>query len=166
MPAPLNRQPLGLLDFFGIKNGGENPLELGRVLQPQLDALPLYENTAPTDIGSVAGALAGGVVLFGPAGATSEPGSTWHVRSFSLTFNTTPAGDFAYVRLGAFYSGVFVGFTEIAYGNGALAALAGINGLAVRDVWLPPGWSLAYEVLGIGGTPSFVADWWAYQYRW
>lgn len=168
MPAPLNRQPNGLLDFFGIKNGGENPLELGRILQPQLDTLPLYENAAPTEVGSVSGALAFGPVLFGPAGATTEPGASWHFRSVAISVNSTGAGDQAYVELGAYNGLTFVPFTGVLYGNQALlaAALPGVSGLYIRDLWLPPGWALAYNTLGVAGAPTFVATWWGYQYRW
>lgn len=166
MPAPLNRQPLGLLDFFGIKNGGEYPLEFGRTVVPEIDALPFYENAGETVYGSTSGNLGAGVVLFGPAGVTTEPGDTWHFRSFGLQFNTTSVGNFAYVRLGAFFGGVFVPWTTVAYGNQALAALPGINALTVQDMYLPPGWSLAYETLGLGGTPPFTAAWMAYRFNW
>lgn len=166
MPAPLNRQPLGLLDFFGIKNGGEYPLELGRVVVPQLDALPFYENAGETVYGTATGNLAAGVVLFGPAGATTEPGDTWHFRSFGLSFDTTGVGNFAYLRLGAAFGSVFVPWTGIVYGNNAVAALPGHNALAVQDVYLPPGWSLAYQTLGIGGAPPFQASWMAYRFNW
>lgn len=168
MPAPLNRQPNGLLDFFGIKNGGENPLELGRILQPQLDALPLYENAAPTEIGSATGVIAAGPVLFGPAGVTSDPGATWHFRAASITVTTTAVGDSCYVELGVVGAGVFVPMAGTLYGNQGLGAtgLSGVNSLFLRDLWLPPGYALAYRALAFTGTPPFEVRWWGYQYRW
>lgn len=166
MSAPLNRQPNGLLDFFGIKNGGENPLELGRVLLPQLDTLPFYEMGAGAVTGTVSGNLAAGPVLFGPAGASTEPGDTWHFRNVGLEFNTTGVGTFAYVRLGVWDGLVFHAHTAIAYGNAALAALPGINGLSMQNVYLPPGWALAYECLGLGAVPTFSAQWWGYRFNW
>lgn len=45
-PVPLNRQPIGLLDFFGIKNGGRYPVELIDRLQPSIDLLRHYTETA------------------------------------------------------------------------------------------------------------------------
>lgn len=167
MGAPLNRQPNGLLDFFGIKNGGENPVELGRVLLPQLDVLPFYEMAAPSVVGAVSGNLSAGVVLFGPAGATSEPGDTWHFRSVGLQFNTTGATAFAYVRLGVQNGLQFVPMTQVAAGNGAVASIPGVNGLVMRDVYLPPGWALAYEVLGLSAAAvAFTAEWWGYRFNW
>ncbi len=40
-PAVLSKLPLGLLGFFGIKNGGQYPQTLGEVIVPQLDMLEL-----------------------------------------------------------------------------------------------------------------------------
>jgi len=164
--APLNRQPNGLLEFFGIKNGGENPQQLGQILQPQLDVLPLYENTAAAVVGSVTNNVAAGAVLFGPAGATSEPGDTWHFRTVGLYMNTVAVGAAAYMRLGAYFSGTFVPFTGTIYGNQAVGTLPIQHSIFARDIWLPPGWSLAYECSGLAGVPTFVASWWAYRYRW
>ncbi len=166
MPAPLNRQPNGLLDFFGIKNGGENPLELGRVLLPQLDTLPFYEMGAGAVTGTVTGNLAPGAVLFGPAGATTDPGDTWHFRNVALQFDTTGAGAFAYVRLGVYDGLRFHAHTGVAYGNNAVATIANVNGLSMQNVYLPPGCSLAYEVLGIAAAPPFSAQWWGYRFNW
>ena len=166
MPAPLNRQPNGLLDFFGIKNGGENPLELGRILQPQLDTLPLYENAAPTEFGAVSGNLAAGPVLFGPAGATTEPGSSWHFRSVGFYLAVSAAGDIGYARIGAYYGSQFIPFTSMIQVNQTIGTFPVVVATVARDVWLPPGWALAYEGSAIVGTPGFSATWWGYQYRW
>lgn len=168
MAAPLNRQPNGLLDFFGIKNGGRNPFELGQILQPQLDLLPLYENAAPQVVGSASGSIsAGGVTLFGPAGLTTSPGSSWHIRGASATFNATTVGHAIYARLGAYYNGTFIAFSPLAFGAQSVVG-ANYAQCAVSDLWLPPGWSLAFDVPGSGvaGTPTFVASWWAYEFRW
>lgn len=166
MNAPLNRQPNGLLDFFGIKNGGLNPQQLGQIVQPQFPVLELYENTAPAAVGSVNGAASGGPVLFGPAGATSSPGSTWHFRAVSLLMETPLPADVAYWRLGVSYNGVFIAHTDLNGINGTFTNVANRGGLYMRDVWLPPGWSLAYEVFLIAGAPTFTAAWWGYPYNW
>lgn len=41
-PPPLNIQPRGMLDFFGIKNGGRFPQSLPEFLSPTLDLLHWY----------------------------------------------------------------------------------------------------------------------------
>jgi len=40
--APISLIPGGLLGFFQIKNGGQNPAELGKVIAPVMDALNWY----------------------------------------------------------------------------------------------------------------------------
>lgn len=166
MSAPLNRQPNGLLDFFGIKNGGLNPQQLGQIVQPQLDVLSLYENTAPAVVGNTSGAAAAGPVLFGPAGATSEPGASWHFRGVSVLMETPLPADVAYWRLGAYYNGTFVAFTDLNGINGTFTNVANRGALHIRDLWLPPGWSLAYETFLLAGAPNFYAAWWGYRYAW
>ena len=166
MAAPLNRQPNGLLDFLGVKNGGENPAELGRVLLPQVDVLPLYENTAGPALGAVSGNLSAGVVLFGPAGATSSPGATWHFRNVGMYLAVSGAGDVGYVRIGAQYNGVFVPMSGTIQVNQTIAAWPSVVSVAISDFWLPPGWSLAYEGAAVVNTPGFSAAWWGYEYRW
>lgn len=166
MPAPLNRQPLGLLDFLGIKNGGQYPLTLGEQLAPVLEALELYENTAAAVIGSTSGNVAGGPVLFGPAGATSEPGAAWHFRAVSMIVQCPAGVDVAYWRLGAYYGSTFVALTDLSGVNGGFAGVPNRGALHIRDLWLPPGWALAYTCDVVAGAPTFQAEWWGYQYRW
>jgi len=48
-PPPLNVQPLGLLDAFSIKNGGEYPQHLSAQLQPVLDLVKWYDETNGVD---------------------------------------------------------------------------------------------------------------------
>ena len=43
--APLNRQPRGLLDFFGIQSFGQNPLNLDSRIQPVIDMRDWYAMT-------------------------------------------------------------------------------------------------------------------------
>jgi len=47
---PLNRQPLGLLGFFELKNGGRMPEDLVPTLQPTLDLYEHYGNTNSVEI--------------------------------------------------------------------------------------------------------------------
>lgn len=91
MPA-LNRQPMGLLDFMGIKNGGENPRDLSTTLAGTVDLMGLY--TVPyAAISVAAGSLtaAGTLLLFGPALATDIEG--WIVHNCSVYVDAAGAGD-------------------------------------------------------------------------
>jgi len=162
----LNRQPVGLLDFFGIKNGGRYPEKLGDVVLPQMNVLSLYEWAGPLEFGSSSGNLAGGVTTFGPAGLTSLPGDSWHFDSLSVRFNTSAAGSFAGVRLGKYYAAqaVFVGFTETIYAAQGVAPV--VKSLFLQDTWLGPGWSLAYEVIELNAAVPFQAAWVGTRYRW
>lgn len=42
-PAPINSPIRGLLDFFGIKNGGENPRNLINMISPTMDLTRWYQ---------------------------------------------------------------------------------------------------------------------------
>jgi hypothetical protein len=167
--SSINKQPAGLLDFFGIKNGGRNPVELRNDVTGQIPLLDLYESASEIVQGTSTGNVAAGVTLFGPAGVVSDTGTTWHFQSYSLRINTTVAAAFAYCRLGIAYNGVFHGLTETMYGNEANLVLGfpGQISVAVRDLWLPASWSLAFECNGLG-VPAvpFDTEWRGTRYRW
>lgn len=94
MGAPLNRQPMGLLSFLGIKNGGENPRDLIPQLMGVMDLAGLY--TIPAAVITVsAGTLtgAGTLTAFGPALQTDQDG--WIVHNASLYVDAAGAGDAA-----------------------------------------------------------------------
>lgn len=164
MSAPLNRQPTGLLEFFGIKNGGQYPAELAPVLSGVFDLRGLYEVGGPIESGQISGNLAGSVVLFGPAGATTTPGDAWYFHSAYIYVNASSAAARAGYVLGVRYAnGTFVALTDFAFAQVAVGSAQ--SGVVMRDFWLPPGASLAYNTFDIGGTPTFVAAWAGVRYR-
>jgi hypothetical protein len=66
MSSPLNRQPNGLLEFFGIKDGGWGPRTFAQELVPQLDLWRHYVAGNPTDFdgtGTFAGPTGGALLL-------------------------------------------------------------------------------------------------------
>lgn len=164
MPANLNAQPTGLLGFLGIKNGGEYPQQLSAILQGTFDLAGLYEADSAIEAGQVTGNVAGGVILFGPAGATSTPGDTWHFHSVYIYVNASTAGARAGLNLGVRYANTqFVGLTDFAFAQVGVGSAQ--TGLVMRDFWVPPGASLAYNCFDLGAVPTFVAAWAATRYR-
>lgn len=95
-PAVLSKLPLGLLGFFGIKNGGQYPQTLLAHIQPVLEQLPLlcvnyHENIVGNLIAAGLGfqqqnAVVGGLPLIVP------PGEIWRVNHFT-SGPFTGAGD-------------------------------------------------------------------------
>lgn len=82
--APLNIQPSGLLDFFGIKNGGQYPQRLAVDLQPVLELLRWYIAANSLEVGSVSPAFQ----LLAPEGT-----NTHHIAAtqpFNLSGLVTP----------------------------------------------------------------------------
>ena len=86
-PPPINRWPLGLLGFLGIKNGGRYPQHLSELLLPTWDQAFLYLNAAAEYSAINANPPAvGNTPLFGV-----PLGECWYVHNFSLQV-ATPAG--------------------------------------------------------------------------
>jgi len=77
-PPPINRLPLGLLSFLGIKNGGRNPQFLGEQLSPTFDLVAWYLQSNSRSL-----SLNGNVtaVGFNSAWWTVPVGETWAVLS-------------------------------------------------------------------------------------
>lgn len=65
---PINLIPSGLLDFFGIKNGGEYPQSLSNQLQPVLEMMRWYVAANALEVGSVSPAFQ----LLAPEATTSK----------------------------------------------------------------------------------------------
>jgi hypothetical protein len=95
-PAVLSKLPLGLLGFFGIKNGGQYPQTLGQTISPDIDVMDLLAvnyrellamSVTPAGLGftqqvNLSTALAGGV-------PTNE---VWLINAYSVNL-FTGAGD-------------------------------------------------------------------------
>lgn len=84
----INKLPLGLLGFLGIKNGGEYPQELSNVLSPVWDLGPLYMNAnAENQVAALAIAGIGSQAFF-----TVPNGEAWYVLIASAATGTLGAG--------------------------------------------------------------------------
>lgn len=68
----INRQPLGLLSFFGIKNTGRNPDQLANVIAPTLDLSRWYleQNSQSSATNQAVAAVGFTSVLVVPDGQT------------------------------------------------------------------------------------------------
>jgi len=84
----INKLPLGLLGFLGIKNGGRYPQELASVLAPTWDLSSLYLNAnAENRVDVVAIAALGSQAFF-----TVPTGEAWMVLLASAATGTLGAG--------------------------------------------------------------------------
>lgn len=84
MSGELSRVPLGLLGFFQVKNGGQNPQQLQPGLTPTMDLTPLYLNAAAQYLQVVTTISATGyLVLFQP-----PPNESWWLTDFSADIAT------------------------------------------------------------------------------
>lgn len=94
-PAVISKLPLGLLGFFGIKNGGQYPQSIGEVIVPTLGMADMLAanyrelvTVAPiAALGFVTANLSGGAVP-----AVVPAGELWWVSAVSV-FSFTGAGD-------------------------------------------------------------------------
>lgn len=87
MPV-INRLPVGLLGFLGIKNGGEYPHEMPSTLQPVWDLQGLYSSAASeVRVDQVA------IAAIGSQAFTTVPnGETWLILLQSAACATLGAG--------------------------------------------------------------------------
>lgn len=86
--SAINRLPIGLLGFLGIKNGGAYPRDLASVLAPTWDLAQLYENANSENSATVVSMAALGYTSF----VTVPTGETWHVLLASIATGTLGAG--------------------------------------------------------------------------
>jgi len=156
LPAPVIQSALpGLLELLGIKNGGSNPENLARYVQPTFDLADWYvrarrENNSLTlafPTGSVATAVPTGVV---------PSGEWWFVERFTVSAALAAAdkvqfmGGRIIVSTGGFFA------TNTAFTDASVGALA--HNLAVselRPFWLAPGDALnLFTVATIAGAST------------
>jgi len=134
--APLNRQPLGLLDFLGIKNGGENPRELVNVLQPVLETGPLYLVPASSVAVQTTTITGTGLTLFGPK--TQQDSRLWFFHEAGFYVDAAGAGDSAVVQLGIVDS-----LNQFSTLDDVRTISVAWGGDTVRGIWLGQGQALA-----------------------
>lgn len=84
----INRLPLGILGFLGIKNGGRYPEELPSVLSPTWDFAEQYLATNSEVASNVLAIAAVGYQAF----FTVPNGELWYVRGLSFATGTLGAG--------------------------------------------------------------------------
>jgi len=139
-PAPLNRQPLGLLGFMGIKNGGENPRTLANVLQPVIDLTSLYTIPASVIGSSSSTFTATGLTLWGPALQTDP--DVWVIHNASIYVDASTAGDSVTFNIGIVDTlNTFVPITPM------LTVAAAWGGMTIpENTMLAPGQALAVRV--------------------
>lgn len=106
---PINRQPFGFLDFFGLKSLGKNPEVMNDQVQPIVDMREWYLRTNAEQLRFLQQIVAGGVA----------PSSDPHIATGALV---VPAGEWWYV-----HSATLVLFSQV----GAAWVAPGI--MTVRD---------------------------------
>lgn len=164
--APLNLQPIGLLGFLGIKNGGEYPQELVNVLSPTWDLMRHYTALNSVEIiattAGTTGVITPGSTIpitgLSPADLTIVTGGIqvpnnecWYLE-YSRVTAAFPAeaaayGDFAWaVTFGAGAAtipGVLAGFT-----TGSATGSRGVDKTSTDGFWVRPGSRLILTSIG------------------
>lgn len=133
----INRAPLGILGFLGIKNGGRNPRVLGDVLSPTWDLSMLYLNNEPTYAERVFTQSATGYTMIFEV----PPGEVWYVTEY---------GGYVYANVGEAWRGsIHRSQPNIAI-TVPLGPLLDIGADARTQGWLTrPIWMTAGETIGI-----------------
>lgn len=167
MPANLNRQPVGLLEFFAIKNGGEYPQQLSTTLQPTLDLEELYEATRIDAFMSPFQAHVVGLTQWGPTGAVSGAPAVFHYRKAFAVLNCSPVGAAGSLAIGFVEpaGGNFCPLTPTVYANQAVASSAHSQTVFFEDFWLPQGYPLGIYGTNIAGAPLVSVGWIGAYYR-
>ena len=89
-PAVVQKQPAGLLDYFGIKNGGKNPQSLAEVIAPVLDLDRWYKVADEEYLtGGISGHASAGWVTASPISLAIPPLEVWHVHQFGWLLSMT-----------------------------------------------------------------------------
>lgn len=89
-PAVVSKLPLGLLGFFGIKNGGQYPQSIAPQFMPTLELMGLLGANYHENVGSAP--LVPSVVGFNQTTITVPASEIWLVHSISA-FEFTGPGD-------------------------------------------------------------------------
>jgi len=167
MPVNLNRQPVGLLGFFSIKNGGEYPQFLDQNLQPGFDVRDLYELQQKETFMSLPQAHSPGVIQWGPTSGVSGPASVYHFDVVSAFLNCTTVGAAGSVSIGFSdpSSGQYFPLSQTEYCTQVLANTSHVRTVSFRDLWLPQGFPLAVYGSNLAGAPVVSLGYSATIYR-
>ena len=160
--AKITRSPVGLLDFFGLKNDGRNPAELANVVAPIIDLREFYLADR-WQYTSESGLTATGTNNV--ACALSVPvGEIWYVKEFGVSSGALGAG--VQLRLQAFITlpGNVARSQITAELDQAASGVAGeVVRTAVRDVLCTGGTEFGFTSLqNVGGPVGGLAAKWVY----
>jgi len=145
--TPINRQPVGLLGFLGIKNGGRNPQTLGEVLVPQWDLSELYLNSSPQYVEVISTeAGVGYTVAIGP-----PQGELWYVFDAGLEVGTGVGVTWSgYLARAAANNAIAVPMTDLY----SVVASSRVTLSIKHPVVLAPGESLGWNTRAVAGVAS------------
>lgn len=173
MAAPINRIPLGLLDFFGIKSMGENPQVLVPTLQPTLDMFRWFGDLqaidvffAPPNIVANANPQSLAITNTGPVDLTD--GANLSVPQNEVWFLLEGWIGWSFVGVGAAgcnadFGFTFTGISAVSWAPpmelaGFTTSSATINRSGRRSMVnpfvLPPGYTILYSHFGIDGLAA------------
>jgi hypothetical protein len=130
----INRLPLGLLGFLGIKNGGRYPQELSDTLAPTWDLSDIYLNAnAENRVDVLAIAALGSQAFF-----TVPAGEAWYVIIASAATGTLGAGVTIELGLQTTDAAALV-TTALTQMSGARTVGQRCAVALERGIYLPPG---------------------------
>jgi len=163
-PAFINRIPSGLLGFLGIKNGGENPQELSKILVPTVDLIPLYDLQGVTYTQGFS-TLTSGVTIFGFPLSGNTGSSYFHTLNFGVAVGCG-VGANCFYQIGVYRASqtIFVPLAPVVYADNTVASTVWTGSAAV-DVWTGPDEQLAINCYSVSGAPSLRAWSRSVEYR-
>lgn len=166
--APLNAIPQGLLDFFGIKSMGQNPIDLQQQIIPTLEMIDWYANfkdeyavsATPANIVLPNSSGFFGITSWAP-GTIPSPvpgGELWFVREFVVAATAMAAAVTNLEIAPAYQVGAFNGVHVLPFSRGGPTAgnavLKGQRAACLQPFWLPTGATLGYTLLSGEGTST------------
>lgn len=168
-PPPINRHPNGLLDFFGIKNGGRNPQYLLPSLSPTIDLLQHYAqaNAINTAYVYAPAASVGGGFLAGLDGVTDvvvPPTEMWLIAAMEMEISILPGNSTLLGLPSILATSSIYGRTLMAGYVGSVASDAAIvrfhnQAMEPGPHYIPPGSSIKMGFPGynrVSGSLSIV----------
>lgn len=149
----INRQPLGLLSFFGVKNTGRNPSALAEIIAPTLDLARWYLSTNSQSTAINANVAAVGFTSF----LTVPETETWAVLACSVNTQAV-LGAGARLRIGGAFSRISplgsVVHPLTLYGDTAQTGAVAVSWSNPDSiVFVPPGAGIGLYVADIAAGP-------------
>lgn len=167
-PAVLSKLPLGLLGFFGIKNGGQYPQSIVPTLAPTLDLLQML---AANYNEKIAGGTPGGISASGFIQAINVVDSTniivpnselWYLSHYSVFANCTAGETCSFCgQVNSTQSGGASDFhMPLTRMVAAVASNqdAAVSDGAIRSPWFGPGDRFGWLVRNFAGTPDLACS--------